>query len=87
MKKANILISIILILFCVFFGVLTERLPDRNLPNTLGIAFMPRVLLIILFFLSLLLLLTNILGKSLEKKDVKITLREVSGVVFLTLIV
>lgn len=87
MKKANIIISSILILFCVFFGVLTARLPDRNLPNTLGIDFMPWVLLIILFLLSVLLLLTNFLGKSLETKDAKITLWEVAGILFLTLIV
>ncbi len=87
MKKANIIISSILILFCVFFGVLTVRLPDRNLPNTLGIDFMPWVLLIVLFFLSVLLLLTNFLGKSLETKDAKITLWEVAGILFLTLIV
>lgn len=87
MKKANIIIACILIAFCVFFAVLTARLPDRNLPNTLGIDFMPWVLLIILFCLSVMMLITNILGKSLEKKDATITLREVSGVFFLTLIV
>jgi hypothetical protein len=87
MKKANIIISVILIAFCVFFGVLTARLPDRNLPNTLGIDFMPWVLLIILLCLSVMLLIINILGKSRERKDAAITLREVSGVFFLTLIV
>lgn len=87
MKKANIIIAVILILFCVFFGVLTERLPDRNLPNTLGIAFMPWVLLICLFSLCLMLLLTNALGKGPEKSGSNITYREVGGVVFLTLIV
>lgn len=87
MKKANIIIAGILIVFCLFFGVLTARLPDRNLPNTLGIDFMPWVLVIILFCLCVMLLITNILGKSLESKDAVITLREVFGVLFLTLIV
>ena len=87
MKKANIIIAIILIVFCVFFAVLTARLPDRNLPNTLGSDFMPWVLLIILFCLSVTMLLMNFLGKSLEKKEAQITLREVSGIFFLTLIV
>jgi len=87
MKAANIIISIILILFCVFFGILTEQLPDRNLPNTLGIDFMPWVLLIILFFLCVMLLLTSVFRKQAEESGSKITVREVGGVVFLTLIV
>lgn len=87
MKKANIIISVILILFCVFFGVLTERLPNRNLPNTLGSDFMPWVLVICLFFLCLMLLFTNAFRKDPEKSGSNITYREVGGVVFLTIIV
>ncbi|MBW1667435.1 MAG: tripartite tricarboxylate transporter TctB family protein [Deltaproteobacteria bacterium] len=87
MKKANIIISAILIAFCSFFAFLTARLPQRNLPNTLGIDFMPWTLFIILFSLSLILLLKSVFTKSKPKQGQGITVREVGGVIFLTLLV
>jgi len=87
MKKANIIISIILIAFCSFFAFLTARLPERNLPNTLGINFMPWTLLIILFSLSVILLLKNAYASPKGKPGPGITLREVAGVIFLTVVV
>jgi putative tricarboxylic transport membrane protein len=86
-RKVNIVISVIMIIFCGFFAFLIERLPDRNLPNTLGSDFMPWVLVICLFSLSLFLLLKNIFVGTLEKLDSKISFREGSGVLFLTAIV
>ena len=87
MRKANIIVSVILILFCGFFAFLISRLPDRNLPNTLGSEFMPWVLVICLFSLSFLLLLKNIFVGTQEKLDSKISFQEGSGVLFLTVIV
>ena len=76
-----------MIMFCGFFAFLIEKLPDRNLPNTLGSDFMPWVLLICLFSLSTLLLLKNIFAGTKEKLDSKISFREGSGVLFLTALV
>ena len=44
MRVVNIILAIVLILFGCFYSYLTLHLPDRNLPNTLGSAFMPWVL-------------------------------------------
>ncbi len=44
MRRANLIISIVLISFSGFYAYLITRLPDRNLPNTLGADFMPWVL-------------------------------------------
>jgi hypothetical protein len=74
-------------MFCGFFAFLIARLPDRNLPNTLGSDFMPWVLVICLFSLSLLLLLKNIFAGTVEKLNSRISAREGSGVLFLTAIV
>jgi hypothetical protein len=74
-------------MFCGFFAFLVARLPDRNLPNTLGSDFMPWVLVICLFSLSLLLLLKNIFAGTVEKLNSRISAREGSGVLFLTAIV
>jgi hypothetical protein len=87
MRKANTITSVVLIIFCGFFAFLIARLPDRNLPNTLGSDFMPWVLVICLFSLSLLLLLKNIFAGTVEKLDSRISVREGSGVLFLTAIV
>lgn len=87
MKKANLLISTLLILFGCYYVYLIGRLPTRNLPNTLGIAFMPRLLVSCLFFLSALLFLSAALNKTREHFDPKISLREGIGVIFLTIFV
>jgi hypothetical protein len=86
MRKANIIISIILFCFTAFFAYLTAKLPDRNLPNTLGGDFVPWTLIIILFSLSLLLFLNSVIDKKL-KTQITITLKEVGGVLALVILI
>jgi putative tricarboxylic transport membrane protein len=79
MRLANIIISVSLLVFSGFYGVLIARLPDRDLPNTLGAAFMPWVLAGFLSFLSLLLLINSF---SSEHEDTKVSLpsRDLFGI-------
>lgn len=75
MRLANIIISITLLGFSVFYAFLIAKLPDRNLPNTLGADFVPWVLTGMLTVLSLALLAEAIVSKnnqirvSLPKRD------------------
>jgi putative tricarboxylic transport membrane protein len=87
MKKADLIISILLIAFIGFYAFLTINLPARNLPNTLGVDFMPWILVICLSLLSILLLLKAIFGRPVEKGDSTISLKEGLGVLFLTAII
>ena len=87
MRKANIIVSLVLISFTVFYAYLTYQLPDRNLPNTLGSDFMPWLLATVLFVLCGCLLITNALGKTREDFEPKIALKEVVSVIFLTVFV
>jgi len=87
MKKANIIVSLVLVGFAGFYAYLTSQLPARNLPNTLGSDFMPWLLATILFVLSGSLLVINALGKSRENFEPKIALKEIISVVVLTAIV
>ncbi|MDF1591510.1 MAG: tripartite tricarboxylate transporter TctB family protein [Desulfobacterales bacterium] len=85
MKKANIIISVVLLIFGSYYAFLTSRLPTRNLPNTLGIDFMPWLLVVLLFIVVLLLLLKTVLRKPLESFDPKISSKEGIGIIFLTI--
>jgi len=87
MKKINIIISIVFIIFSCFYAFLTTNLPARNLPNTLGSDFMPWLLVICLFFLSALLLFKTLFMVTSEKCDYKISMKEGSGIIFLTILV
>jgi hypothetical protein len=87
MKKANIIVSLVLISFTGVYAYFTSRLPDRNLPNTLGSDFMPWLLATILFILSGCLLLTNATGRTRENFEPKIAWREVVSVIVLTVFV
>ena len=87
MKKVNIVIAVILILFGLFYAYLTINLPDRNLPNTLGSSFMPWLLVSCLFGLSLLLLLQTIIKGSAETCDYQISIKEGAGIFWLSIIV
>jgi hypothetical protein len=84
MKTANLVISALLILFGGFYVYLITELPNRNLPNTLGVAFMPWLLVVCLFVLSVLLFLNTIFNQSRETFDPKISLKEGTGILFLT---
>ena len=87
MKKANIIVSLVLISFTGVYAYFTSQLPARNLPNTLGSDFMPWLLATILFVLSACLLIINALGKTRENFEPKIALKEVVSVIVLTVFV
>lgn len=87
MKRANIIIAIVLLIFGSYYAYLTSQLPTRNLPNTLGIDFMPWLLVVLLAILAFLLLLNTVFGKSRERFDPKISLKEGLGIIFLTVFV
>lgn len=86
MRIANIIISIILLAFTGFYAVLIVRLPDRNLPNTLGADFMPWLLTGFLTLLSLILLVGSI---SSPKDDIPVTVpkRDFVGIVGLVVFI
>ena len=86
MRRANIVISIILLAFSGVYGVLISRLPSRDLPNTLGATFVPSVLAGILVVLSLMLLVGNIISKS-EDSPVSIPKRDIFGIAGLILLI
>ena len=56
MKRAHIIIGILLLSFALFYAYLAWNLPDRNLPNTLGPDVMPYVFAAFLAFLAIFLL-------------------------------
>jgi hypothetical protein len=87
MKRANIIIAIVLLIFCSYYAYLTSQLPTRNLPNTLGIDFMPWLLVVLLAILAFLLLFNTVLKESRETCDPKISLKEGIGIIFLTVFV
>ena len=87
MRKANIIVSLVIISFTGVYAYFTSQLPTRNLPNTLGPHFMPWLLAAILFVLSGCLLIINALGKTRENFEPKIALKEVVSVIVLTVFV
>ncbi len=87
MKTANLTISILLIVFGSVYAYLITQLSTRNLPNTLGIAFMPWLLVVCLLVLSALLLFNTIFNKPRETFDPRISLKEGTGILFLTVFV
>jgi hypothetical protein len=87
MKKANIIVALVLLCFTGVYAYFTSQLPDRNLPNTLGSDFMPWLLATTLFILSGCLLVINATGKSRENFEPKVALKEVVSVVVLTVFV
>ena len=74
-------------MFAGFYAYLTTKLPERNLPNTLGIDFMPWLLVSVLTILSIWLLLQNVLNKSRENFDPRLSIKEGLGVLLLTVLV
>ncbi|MGD9042927.1 MAG: tripartite tricarboxylate transporter TctB family protein [Desulfobacterales bacterium] len=87
MKKANIIASIVIVCFTGFYAYLTSQLPARNLPNTLGSAFMPWLLATLLFCLAVCLLITNAVRGTREDSNANISLKEGFSVIFLALFV
>lgn len=84
MKKINIIISIILLLFCLGYFFMIGNLPDRNFQNTLNSSFMPYLLLIILTVLSLFLLVKNFLKGTHEICNHYITRKDLFGIAAIT---
>ncbi len=86
MRKANIIISFILLGFSGFYGFLIARLPSRDLPNTLGAAFVPWVLAALLAGLSVVLLVCSFLDRN-DKSKVILPFRDLSGIAVLILLI
>ena len=87
MRVVNSVLAVILILFGCFYSYLTMQLPDRNLPNTLGSAFMPWVLVSCLYLLSILLLTQSLFRGTSENCDYRISKKEGIGILFLFVLV
>jgi hypothetical protein len=87
MGRANIFVSIVLIVFAGFYGYLITRLPTREIPYTLGADFMPWVLTVCLVFLSSVLLLRSLFHRREERGGVSISLKEVGGILWLLAII
>ena len=87
MRVVNIILATVLILFGCFYSYLTLHLPDRNLPNTLGSAFVPWVLVICLYVLSIMLLLHSFFKGAAETCDYVISKKEGASILFLVVIV
>lgn len=83
MRRANILISITLFAFAGYYAYLISRLPTRQIPYTLGADFMPWVLTGWLVFLSSVLLAESLFSKSEGERVVRISLKEVAGILSL----
>ena len=86
MRKANIIISIILLGFSGFYAYLIANLPARDLSNTLGAAFVPWVLVGALAGLSVLLLISSILASNKNSK-VSLPRKELLGIAFLLILI
>jgi hypothetical protein len=87
MRRANVIISIALIVFSGFYAYLITGLPTREIPHTLGADFMPWVLTICLLFLASVLLLRGLFLGGDDTSSVTISLREVSGILSLLAII
>ena len=61
-KRENIIFGAIFLAVAAFYYVMASRLPERNLPNTLGIDAMPKAFAIFLAFLAVLLILQGLIG-------------------------
>lgn len=86
MRLANIIISITLLGFSGFYALLIAKLPDRNLPNTLGADFVPWVLTGMLTVLSLALLAEAIISKN-DQASVSLPKRDLLGITGLLILI
>jgi len=87
MKKINIIVAVVVLLFCIGYFFMIQGLPDRNLANTLKSSFMPSLLLIILVGLTLILLIQNIVKDSEESCNYAITGKELLGILVMTVLI
>jgi hypothetical protein len=79
MRSANIIISIVLLGVAGFYAYLIANLPTRDLPNTLGAAFVPSVLAGFLALLSITLLISSVVKKD-DSATVQLPIRELLGI-------
>lgn len=86
MRLANIIVSITLLVFSGFYAVLIARLPSRDLPHTLGAAFVPWVLAGLLAILSLMLLVGTIASRY-DDTPVVLPKRDLIGITGLLLLI
>lgn len=86
MRLANIIVSITLLVFSGFYALLIARLPSRDLPHTLGAAFVPWVLAGLLALLSLILLITTITSRD-DNSAVVLPKRDLFGITGLLLLI
>jgi hypothetical protein len=86
MRLANILVSIALLVFSGFYAILIARLPSRDLPHTLGAAFVPWVLAGLLAILSLILLISTITSRD-DNTTVVLPKRDLFGITGLLLLI
>ncbi|MFH1488814.1 MAG: tripartite tricarboxylate transporter TctB family protein [Pseudomonadota bacterium] len=88
MRTANIIISILLIIFDGFYAFLIWRLPSRDLPHTLGAAFVPWGLAVCLFFLATLLLFGSLFMKKRDDEAAAhYSLKELGGIAGLLVLI
>ena len=62
MPMKNVILSIIMLLFGVWFAYLSSELPDRTIPNVPGPAFFPGIVSIFVIVISLSLLVKGLKG-------------------------
>lgn len=86
MRKANIIVSGILLVFAGFYVYLITNLPSRDLPNTLGAAFMPSVLAGLLACLCLILLISSYLRRN-DSQIVSLPYKELRGIAGLIVLI
>lgn len=86
MRRANILIAIFLLGFTAFYAYLIAHLPARDLPNTLGAAFMPWVLAGMLAMLSIMLLASSLMNKG-DESTLTLPIRDLVGITGLLVLI
>ena len=88
MRTANIIISFVLMAFTAAYAIMIAMLPSRDLPHTLGAAFVPWVLAGFLLLLSLLLLFFSLFGKTnAAESETPLHLKDLSGIAGLLVLI
>jgi len=73
-KRENIIAGALFLLIAVGYFIMATQLPDRNLPNTLGIDAMPRAFAIFLAFLAVLMIIGGFVGRDRATKSDRVRL-------------
>ncbi len=88
MRTANIIISFVLMAFTAAYAIMIAMLPSRDLPHTLGAAFVPWVLAGFLLLLSLLLLFFSLFGKAdAADAETPLHLKDLAGIAGLLVLI